>query len=127
MNGEMIKRCAMAAALLAAAGCIILAVSFGKKEDAGDLRGEESPFLVSHLRTCYLKDPIGIDEETPVFSWRMEGAERGICQSAYRIVIAKTGQELAQGQFFWDSGRVSGSESVDIAYRGDEDLAPRTR
>lgn len=127
MNGGIKKRCAMIAALLAAAGCIILAVYFSEKEDAAVLRDEKSPFFVSHLKTCYLENPIGIDEETPVFSWRMEGAERGICQSAYRIVIAKTGQELAQGQFFWDSGRVSGSESVDIAYSGDKNLTPKTR
>ena len=46
-----------------------------------------SDFSIENLRTCHLENPIGIDEETPVFSWQMKGEEQGLCQSAYRIVV----------------------------------------
>lgn len=110
--------------ILAAAGCIpagrlVWEKSAGVRQAAEDVS-------VNHLRVCYLENPIGIDEETPVFGWRMQGDSRGLAQSAYRIVLAESQEELIQEHYMWDSGKISDSESVAIPYAGDK-LLPKTR
>ena len=87
---------------------------------------QTAPIVINQLRVCHLENPIGIDEETPVFSWRMQGDERGLAQSAYQIVLAKSKEELKQEQYIWNSGKVSASESVGIPYGG-ERLSPKSR
>lgn len=81
---------------------------------------------VEHLRVCHLQNPIGIDEEAPSFSWQMQGKRRGLAQSAYRIVLADSPETLKHGDFIWDSGKVSASESVGILYGGSA-LSPMSR
>lgn len=53
-----------------------------------------------HLRTEYLKDPIGIDIAHPRLFWNCLGGER---QSAYRILA------FCEGKVVWDSGKVLSS------------------
>ena len=65
------------------------------------------------LRTDDLRDPVGIDSETPDFSWKMESDVIGQKQTAYRIVV-KNGDATV-----WDSGKVESSDSVDIRYAGE--------
>lgn len=82
--------------------------------------------IISHLRTCHLENPIGIDEKTPAFSWQMKGSRRGLSQSAYRITVAASSNDLSHGNFLWDSGKVAVSESVGIPYAGSS-LLPMSR
>lgn len=110
--------------ILTAAGCILLGRSWRGKLPV--MNKETDPILINHLRVCYLENPIGIDEETPIFSWRMLGDSRGLAQSAYRIVLSESQEELTQEHYLWDSGKVVSSESVGIAYEG-EKLAPKSR
>ena len=43
---------------------------------------------VERLRTEAVKNPVGIDVEKPMFSWRMDaGDERGVKQTAYEIAV----------------------------------------
>ena len=83
-------------------------------------------FVIDHLRTCHLENPIGIDEASPVFSWQMKGEAQGLMQSAYRITVADSSEHLKQQVFLWDSGRINSSVSVGIPYEG-EPLSPKTR
>lgn len=64
------------------------------------------------LRIEYLKNPLGIDVETPHFSWRMECAEDGACQSAYELTVS------SDNEVVWSSGKVESAESIQIAYAG---------
>ncbi|MEN6535309.1 MAG: family 78 glycoside hydrolase catalytic domain [Bryobacteraceae bacterium] len=74
---------------------------------------------VVDLRTEYLKDPSGIDETAPRLSWRLSSQERGARQSAYRILVASSEQLLSQDRAdLWNSGKVSGSQTTQIVYRG---------
>lgn len=50
-----------------------------------------------NLKTEYLKNPIGIDIQSPRLMWTCEG---GIKQTAYRIVASCDGKQV------WDSGKV---------------------
>ena len=110
--------------IVTAAGYILLGQSWRGKLSI--VNEETDSVSINHLRVCYLENPIGIDEETPIFSWRMQGDSRGLAQSAYRILIAESKEELEQEHCLWDSGKVTGSESVGIVYEG-EKLAPKSR
>lgn len=83
-------------------------------------------FTICNLQVCHVKNPLGIDEESPVFGWRMESSRVGAAQSAYRICIAESREALEEGQVLWDSGKVFETLSVGIAYEG-EALRPRQR
>lgn len=70
-----------------------------------------------HLRTEYLKNPMGIDIERPRLFWNCEGGRK---QTAYQI-IAKCGSKIV-----WDSGKVASSRMTHILYGG-EPLRSRQR
>ena len=71
------------------------------------------------LRCEYLENPLGLDVATPHFSWQSDSAERNWRQTAYEILVASSGENLAPGNAdIWDSGKVDSAESVGIAYRG---------
>lgn len=67
------------------------------------------------LKTCYMVDPVGIDEQ-PVFSYRFRGSKE---QSAYQLRVYN-GDTL-----IWDSGRVNSKESVCLPFGGGK-LEPQT-
>ena len=66
------------------------------------------------LRVEDMVAPVGIDDETPVFSWKTNSAALGWKQSAYQLVVKKGDTVL------WDSGKVKSSDSVGIVYDGEE-------
>lgn len=127
MHSKVMKKRGIAlAVLLMMAGCIVSCGHTSNKNDTSVTEYGAESVTINHLRTCHLDNPIGLDEEVPEFGWRMEGTGRGLYQSAYRIVLARSEEQLAQEQYLWDSGKVLSSESVGIAYGG-EKLTPKTR
>jgi len=70
----------------------------------------------SGLRCEYLADPVGIDVRQPRFSWVLEHSQRGQKQSAYQVLVSLKLEVAAGDQ--WDSGKVSSSQSVHVAYAG---------
>ena len=67
-----------------------------------------------------LREPIGVDEQRPRFSWQLRAPSRMKAQSAYRILV------YAGEKLMWDSGKVVSQASSQIEYMGDA-LKPRTR
>ena len=65
---------------------------------------------LKELRVSYQERPLAVDEQHPVFSWRMESDRHGARQEAWRITVRR-GENLC-----WDSGRVPGPECGEIAY-----------
>ena len=63
-----------------------------------------------HLRTEYLKEPIGIDITKPRFYWNCQGS---VTQKAYQLIVKKE-----DGSLLWDTGKVKSSSMSHIAYRG---------
>ena len=59
------------------------------------------------------EEPLGIDDGSPVFSWRLASAARGKEQSAYRVVV-KEGDVTV-----WDSGKVAGENNYGVMYDGE--------
>ncbi len=72
------------------------------------------------LRVEYRKNPLGMDETSPRFSYKLSGSSSS--QSAYRILVRRS----ECGEVLWDSGFIPSGESVQIVYRG-APLQPHTR
>ncbi|TDE15058.1 family 78 glycoside hydrolase catalytic domain [Jiangella asiatica] len=67
----------------------------------------------------YAHNPLGVDAPHPLLSWVLESPERAQVQSAYRLQVASTEDRLTGGRpDVWDSGWVSSSQSVNVAYAG---------
>ena len=78
------------------------------------------------LETNAAATPLGIDDAKPKLSWRLEGSERGLKQTSYRIVVATTAARAAAGDGnVWDSGEVASANPY-AEYSGPA-LASRTR
>ena len=71
-------------------------------------------------RVAHMTEPEGIDDAAPRLSWRMEGDQAGLAQSAYQILVATAPELLEEGRAdLWDSGTVNTSDSV-TAYAGED-------
>ena len=85
--------------------------------------GAENAFgadVVVHDLICeYRVNPIGIDTRTPRLSWQLESSGLGQRQTAYRILVASSRDQLQRGRGdLWDSGRVNSDQSLHIRYAG---------
>jgi alpha-L-rhamnosidase len=71
--------------------------------------------ILENLLVEYTKTPIGIDVESPRFSWQMQAPadERGYSQTACQVVVKDP-----QGIVTWDSKKVNDGRSLGIAYAG---------
>jgi alpha-L-rhamnosidase len=66
-----------------------------------------------------LTDPEGIDAVNPKLTWELSGDQRGIIQTAYRIIIASSPDKLKANEGdLWDSGRIGSDRSIQVAYEG---------
>ena len=81
---------------------------------------------ITRLTTEYMDRPMGIDVKQPVFGWQMQSDRYGAAQTAYRIVMASSEENLENGTYTYDSGTVTSPTSVCIKYNGPQ-LAPCTR
>lgn len=79
------------------------------------------------LKCEYASNPIGLDALEPQLSWRIISEERGVLQTAYRIIVADS-QELIEQNIgnIWDSEKTKSSRSSGIKYAGTE-LKSRNR
>ena len=66
------------------------------------------------FRTEYRKNPIGLTNKAPRFSWKIESQEKDTLQTAYEInVTDETGKAV------WNSGKRESDQSVLISYEGE--------
>ena len=80
----------------------------------------KSNTAVTRLRCENRDNPAGIDVEQPRLSWWLENnSERGLKQTAYRILVASSKEILAQDKGdLWDSGKKMSDQSIAIFYNG---------
>ncbi len=81
---------------------------------------------ISDLRCEYLESPINIDAQNPRFTWTYESDCGNIIQKAYKLDIATSKQALAEGTFFWTSGKIKENISSAV-YTGREGLQSHTK
>ena len=87
------------------------------------LHAGNNPVSIGKLKVEYAETPLGIDVETPRFSWQMmlPNHERGYFQTNYQILVA-----TEKGKLVWDSGKIKSDLSLNIEYGG-APLQPATR
>lgn len=72
-----------------------------------------------NLKCEYLETPLGLDVQSPRFSWQLQDDRRGAAQSAYRVRVASRPELLEQDKAdLWDSGKVESDQSAHVAYAG---------
>ncbi len=59
-----------------------------------------------------IQNPLGLDQPKPRLSWALEASERGEQQAAYQI------EARTKNGVIWDSGRVTSSQSMHVAWGG---------
>lgn len=70
------------------------------------------------LKCEYLKNPIGIDNETPRFMWHVVAENLGFEQKAYQVFVGNDSIEVAKGKGnVWESGDVK-SSTIPVVYSG---------
>lgn len=78
------------------------------------------------LQVDALRQPLGIDDPKPHFSWTLSDSRQGAHQTGYEIAVFRSRPASATvTPDVWDSGRVP-SNTLDVAYSGPE-LQPSTR
>ena len=98
-------------------GLLSLIISNSNSLYAGNIT--EGHIKIIDLRCEYGNNPLGIDSRSPRFSWILMSDERGQMQSAYRILISKSADNLNKNiGDKWDSGKVLSEGSVNIIYSG---------
>ena len=65
------------------------------------------------LRTEYRVNPIGLTTKAPRFSWKLESDEKDTVQTAYRIQVW-----TSENQLIWDSGHVERRHTYHMVYEG---------
>jgi len=82
--------------------------------------------VITNLQTEFMNSPMGIDVSCPRFSWQMQSDRYGASQTSYRILVSTSLDNLKNGTYLFDSGKVISSSSVGVSYEGDA-LRPTTR
>ena len=67
---------------------------------------------LSWLKVENLESPLGIDTDTPRFSWTILSDKQNVRQTAYQIVVT-----TSQGEV-WNSGRVESDQQLWVPYKG---------
>ena len=77
------------------------------------------PFYLAELKCENLIDPLGIDNVTPHFSWKLKGDGWKGGQTYYEIQVASDSILLVQNKAdLWNTGKLKSKTSVMVLYRG---------
>ena len=78
-----------------------------------------SPFYLAELKCENLIDPLGIDNVTPHFSWKLKGDGWKGGQTYYEIQVASDSILLVQDKAdLWNTRKLKSKTSVMVPYRG---------
>ena len=87
---------------------------------------QSSSLTLAQLETNGARQPLGIDDRAPRFTWRLNSNLRGILQTSFRLVVAsKPDLVNERNADIWDSGRVPSADPF-LVYGGPA-LKSRTR
>lgn len=64
-------------------------------------------------------NPVGIDNQNPQLGWILDSFQRGQKQTAYRIIVSSSAQQLGKSiGDLWDTGKVLHNQTTHIPYMG---------
>jgi alpha-L-rhamnosidase len=73
------------------------------------------------------QNPLGVERKAPVLSWQLQTIQRGVLQSAYRILVADNIENLNKNiGNLWDSKKRRSDVSIQVAYEGKPLQSSRT-
>ncbi len=76
-------------------------------------------FSISNLRCNNAVNPLGIDADSPQFSWEFTSIDRNFRQSAYQIWVADSPEQLEKFEGnIWNSGKINSSQSSGVLFKG---------
>lgn len=79
-----------------------------------------APITFSDLRCENLINPIGIDNVSPHFSWKIQ-SDASMCQQGYEIQVATDSLQLTNNKAdLWNSTKIQTPASVMVPYKGKE-------
>lgn len=82
---------------------------------------------VDRMYTENLKNPLGLDNLNPRFTWIIISEDRQVMQSAYEVRVGLSSDKIANGEnLVWNTGKIVSENSVHISYDG-KDLLPVSR
>ena len=91
----------------------ILAVTFVQCTNKGTIK-------INSLKVEMQRNPMGVSNKTPRFSWQIITDQNNLKQKSYQIEIAKDEANLKQEKnLIWNSGKVKSNQSVWIEYKGE--------
>jgi len=81
---------------------------------------------ISNMRTEYLAEPLGLDTQSPRFTWEIENAGKGFLQEYCEVSVATTPELLEKGVAdVWKSGKVKTHDNL-LSLEGKGLLKPHT-
>jgi hypothetical protein len=83
------------------------------------LSGYSQSIAVDKLRTEGRDNPLGIDIESPNFSWQIKTTQRGFKQSAFHLMVADDSINLTKNMVnIWNSYKQASTASNMVLYKG---------
>ena len=83
------------------------------------LSGWTQKLSVNKLTCENAETPMGIEKASPSLNWQLASTDRGVMQTAYRILVADDLALLKKDQGnLWDSKKITTDQSLHIAYAG---------
>lgn len=78
-----------------------------------------SDLSVRDLLCERMVDPLGIDIPVPGFSWKIDSKDTDVLQTAYRVIVSESMEQLSQDRgTCWDSDKVRSDNSIQVFYNG---------
>ena len=75
--------------------------------------------MVYNLRCENLSNPLGVNTDTPRFSWKIKSDKNGTEQKAFQLMVASDPSMLNNDKAdLWDSGKSASSSAVLVPYQG---------
>lgn len=108
-------------------GLLCLIATITKAQPDNLKHNANSEVKTQSLKCDYLSNPIAIENLHPALSWQLTSTKKNKSQRAYRIIVAGSPALLARNKGdYWDSGKISSSNSIHVIYEG-KPLAARQK
>lgn len=80
----------------------------------------KSGITVSKMTCEYRENPLGINSRHPRLGWQLESRGRNVSQSAYRVLVSESVEQLNRDKGeVWDSKKIKSGQSALIPYAGE--------
>lgn len=84
-------------------------------------KSHETELKIAKTACNNFENPLGVDTQQPVFSWKISSSEPENFQKAYHILVSDQPYLLKNDSAnIWNTGRVSSDQSINIKFKGSD-------